>query len=368
MNINHNPLGWAQRVVCVIAMGFDDGRENDAWVVVWFVRRLWSSGLWSWLGALVLNEYRLAVGGWPYYWGCGWGRMQSNHVTRRALLSGVAAAGAASVAGCATRSGVTAGSVSGSGWYLPGGDRFWGGDLSAVSWFSPKAALEHESLLRETELLEFFEFAFGLQGASLSFEELTLVYYAMPQELRVFEGSFTTTNLQEAFQAATVSMDGEYKGYRLGTVQSYQDRAIGLQDGRGIFVDDSSAIENPRVGVKAAIDTASGAVEPYLASQSDVEPAEKFLDTELWWEFRSHQHEHLQGLRSEANSFTVLSGDAYRVKKLFGFTPGSEIREEEATAFAVGMDDSVFGLEAPSYTRVDNVVVFEETHSFADWN
>ena len=294
--------------------------------------------------------------------------MQSNQVTRRALLSGVGAAGAASVAGCATRSGVTAGSASGSGRYLPGDDRFWGGGISTVSWFYPPAALEHESVLWETGLFGLFEFAFGLQGASLSFEELTLVYDAMPQELQVFEGSFTATDLQETIESGAVSMDGEYEGYRLGTVQSYPERATGLQDGRGIFVDDTSTIENSHVGVKAAIDTASGAVEPYMASQSDVEAAEKFLDTELWWEFCTHQHERLQGLRSEATSFTVLSGDAYRVKKLFGFTPGSEIHADEATAFATGMDDSVFGLEDPAFTRVDNVVVFEETHSFADWN
>lgn len=184
----------------------------------------------------------------------------------------------------------------------------------------------------------------------------------------MFEGSFSAGDLEGAFDGEAVSMGGEYKGYRLGTVERYPGRAMGLRDGRGIFVDDTSTIENPRVGVMAAIDTVNGAVEPYLASQSDVEAAEKFLDTGLWLEFLPHQHERLQGLRSEANSFTVLSEEEFRVKKLFGFTPGSEIREEEVTAFAVGMDDSVFGLGDPSYTRVDNVVVFEEPQSFADWN
>lgn len=294
--------------------------------------------------------------------------MQSNHLTRRGLLSGVATAGTAALAGCAGLGSLTGDSSSGSGRYLPGDDRFWGGDISTVTWFYPQAALEHESVLRDTGLLDLFRFAFGLQGEALSFEDLSQVYYAKPQELQVFAGVFSTSDLERAVDSEEVSMEGEYEGYQLGTVERFPGRAMGLRDGRGIFVDDTAAIEEPRVGVMAAIDTVNGAVEPYLASQPDMEAAEKFLDTELWWEFLPHQHERLQGLRSEANSFTVLSEEEYRVTKLFGFTPGSKIREDEATAYAVGMDDSVFGLEDPAYTRIDNVVVLEETRSFANWN
>lgn len=291
--------------------------------------------------------------------------MQSNHVSRRALLSGIAAGGTTAWAGCAGLRGASGDTASGR--YLPGDDRFWGGHISTVAWFYPQAALEHESVLRETGLFQLFQFAFGVNGQKLSFEDLSLVYYAMPQELQVFEGSFSANWLQDVFESGAVSMDGEYKGYRLGTVQSHHERAMALQDGRGIFVDDTSAIEDTRVGVKTVIDTVNGAVEPYLDSQSDVEAAEKFLDTGLWWEFHTHQHERLPGLRSEANSFTVLNDEEYRMKKLFGFTPGSKIRETEATAFAVGMDDTVFGVENPEYTQVDNVVVLEETQRFANW-
>lgn len=307
------------------------------------------------------------IGVFPYTDGCGLRGMQSNHVTRRALLSGVAAAGVTSLSGCSALSGLTGETRSGSGRYLPGDDRFWGGKPSRVSWFSPQKAVEHQAVLKETGLYELFQYAFGIQGEDLSFLELDRIYYAMPQGLRVYEGAFTANDLRTVFESDAWSMDGEYEGYTLGTVQRYQERAIGVQDGRGIFVDDTAGIEDPRIGVKATIDTVQGTVDPYLEREPDVEAAEKFLDTGVWWEFLTHQQGGLQGLRSEANSFSVVSSDAYRVKKLFGFTRGSEIREDEATAFATGMEDTVFSLTDPSYTRVDTVVVLEETHSFASW-
>lgn len=56
---------------------------------------------------------------------------------------------------------------------------------------------------------------------------------------------------------------------------------------------------------------------------------------------------------SHHGEVTILNEEEYRFKKLFGFTPESEVRDDEATAFAFGMDDSVIGLEGPALTRVD---------------
>lgn len=59
----------------------------------------------------------------------------------------------------------------------------WAGTFRRCPWIYTQTALEQESVLRETRLFKLFQFAFGLQGESLSFEDLTLVSYAMPQEL-----------------------------------------------------------------------------------------------------------------------------------------------------------------------------------------
>lgn len=64
----------------------------------------------------------------------------------------------------------------------------------------------------------------------------------------MIEGSFTATDLQDGFESGAVMMDGEIEGCTLSTVQSYRERAMGLQDGRRLFVDDTPAIKNPRKG------------------------------------------------------------------------------------------------------------------------
>lgn len=117
----------------------------------------------------------------------------------------------------------------------------------------------------------------------------------MSQKPQVVEGSVTAPDLRGLFESDALSLDTKYKGYTLGRVQRYPAQAIGLQDGRRIFVDDTNGIDDPLNGVKATIDTVQGTVDPYLEREPNIEAAEKFLDTTLSWEYLSHTHERLQG-------------------------------------------------------------------------
>lgn len=289
--------------------------------------------------------------------------MQPDCTSRRSVLTSLATTGSLAVAGCSSLNSLTGpGSPSGSGRYLPGGTNFWGDRLESAAWFNTQAAYENKDALKQDGLYEIFQFAFGISGNDVSFDDFEQIYYAMDLGLTVFEGAEAAL-MKSVLEKNGLELTGEYHGYEVGTLTGYSTRAIGIQDGRAIFVEESERLPGPMVGLNAVIDTVRGEVEPYLGSLPDVGAAEKFLDRDFFWEFRPHHAGRLEGLRFIASSFNVLD-EKFRVKAIYGFDPEAEIREEEVTTYATGREDHVFGLNAPSYDRVENVVVFEETRSF----
>ena len=289
--------------------------------------------------------------------------MQPDCTARRSVLTSLATMGSLALAGCSSLNSLTgAGTPSGSGRYLPGGTAFWGDRLESAAWFNTQAAYENKDALKQGGLYEIFQFAFGVSGDDVSFDDFEQIYYAMDLGLTVFEGADAAL-MKSVLEDNGLELTDEYHGYELGTITGYSTRAIGIQDGRAIFVEESGGLPEPVVGLKAVIDTVRGEVEPYLGSFPDVDAAEKFLDRDLFWEFRPHHAGRLEGLRSIASSFSVLN-EKFRVKAIYGFDPAAEIREDEVTTYATGRENHVFGLNAPSYDRVENVVVFEETRSF----